>query len=486
MNPVYDPVVQLLGTPFRRWTTNDKNELLKLGKPIPQLCCQSRDKKGGKMYSRAFNPKWYDMHTWLCGSQYKQALYCWPCLLLSMTKSVWTTTGYADLKNLSRSVKLHESAREHIHCMVGLKHLENNRVTIVDALTEHGYLFKKKYNENVRLNRLFMEHLIDIVLFLGRQELAFRGHNESSSSLNKGNFKELFDMHIIRCSLEIQNHYKAIKNIFSGLSNTIQNDLITCISDHIKNMVRTEIKECMFYSVQVDDTTDISQKTQCSIILRYMTNKSELVERFLGFYNVSEDRTAEGLFNTLNSVLLELDMEKKLIGQCYDGASVMAGHVNGLQAKVKEVAPNALFTHCLAHRLNLVLQHGCSANTQCRIFFANMTGISAFFHNSTSRTNVVDAIVGKRIPQFVQTRWASRSKILNLVVDKWDEFKKVFEHIIKDSNSSSESICGSIGHLNNLKKFEFAFLAQTFNRGVYGKTSTWYILGNSSDLILTG
>jgi len=219
----------------------------------------------------------------------------------------------------------------------------------------------------------------------------------------------------------------------------------------------------MFYSVQVDDTTDISQRTQCSIILRYITNKSELVERFLGFFNVSEDRTADGLFNTLNSVLLEFDMGKKLIGQCYDSASVMAGHVNGLQVKVKEVAPNALFTHCLAHRLNLVLQHGYSANTQCRIFFANMTGISSFFHNSTSRTNVVDAIVGKRIPQFVQTRWASRSKILNLVVDKWDEFKTVFELIIKDPNSSSESICGSTGHLNNFKKFDFAFLAQVFS-----------------------
>jgi len=155
-----------------------------------------------------------------------------------------------------------------------------------------------------------MEHLIDIVLFLGRQELAFRGHNESSSSLNKGHFKELFDMHITRCSLDIQNHYNAIKNIFSGLSNTIQNDLITYVSDHIRNMVKTEIKECMFYSVQVDDTTDISQRTQCSIILRYITNKCELVERFLGFYNVSEDRTAEGLFNTLNSVLLEFDMDK--------------------------------------------------------------------------------------------------------------------------------------------------------------------------------
>jgi hypothetical protein len=81
-----------------------------------------------------------------------------------------------------------------------------------------------------------------------------------------------------------------------------------------------------------------------------------LVERFLGFFNVSEDRTTEGLFNLMNSVLQKLDFKTKLIGQYYDGASVKTGHLNGVQAKIKEVAPNTLFTHCLAHRLNLLLQ----------------------------------------------------------------------------------------------------------------------------------
>jgi hypothetical protein len=80
-----------------------------------------------------------------------------------------------------------------------------------------------------------------------------------------------------------------------------------------------------------------------------------LVERFLGFFNVSEDRTAEGFFNLMNSVLQKFDFKTKLIGQCYDGVSVMADHLNGVQAKIKEVAPMTLFTHCLAHRLNLVL-----------------------------------------------------------------------------------------------------------------------------------
>ncbi|KAL4091278.1 hypothetical protein QTP88_025991 [Uroleucon formosanum] len=471
-------VVMLLETPFRRWHSDNKNDLLKVGKTIPILSALAPDKKLSKVFCRSFNPNLYQQHSWLCGSHYIQKLFCWPCLLLGKMKSVWNTVGYYDLKNLSRGIQIHQTSKEHIHNHLGLKNLEKNYFSILDVVNEHGNLFKKNYNENVRLNRLFMEHLIDLVLFLGKQELAFRGHDENSDSLNKGNFRELFDMHIIRCSQEIQNHYNSIKNIFSGMSKSIQNDLISCISEFLINQIKNEIKQCKFYSIQIDDTTDISQKTQCSIIIRYVTDKSELVERFLGFHNVSEDRTAQGLFNLVNSVLHEFDIENKLVGQCYDEACVMSGHLTGLQARVKEVAPNALFTHCLAHRLNLVLQHGCSINAKCRIFFANLTGIAAYFHNSTSRTNFVDTIVGKRIPQFVQTRWSSRSKILHTIVNEWSGFINVFDCISKDPKSSSESICGAIGHFKNLKTFEFAFLV--FNDIFIYTDNLFNILQNKS------
>ncbi|KAL4149969.1 hypothetical protein QTP88_003820 [Uroleucon formosanum] len=452
-----DMVVMLLETSFRRWHSDNKNDLLKVGKPIPILSALAPDKKLSKVFCRSFNPNLYQQHSWLCG----KSLY---------TKIVLLAIG----------IQIHQTSKEHIHNHLGLKNLEKNYFSILDVVNEHGNLFKKNYNENVRLNRLFMEHLIDLVLFLGKQELAFKGHDENSDSLNKGNFRELFDMHIIRCSQEIQNHYNSIKNIFSGMSKSIQNDLISCISEFLINQIKNEIKQCKFYSIQIDDTTDISQKTQCSIIIRYVTDKSELVERFLGFHNVSEDRTAQGLFNLVNSVLHEFDIENKLVGQCYDGACVMSGHLTGLQARVKEVAPNALFTHCLAHRLNLVLQHGCSINAKCRIFFANLTGIAAYFHNSTSRTNFVDTIVGERIPQFVQTRWSSRSKILHTIVNEWSGFINVFDCISKDPKSSSESICGAIGHFKNLKTFEFAFLALVFNDIFIYTDNLFNILQNKS------
>jgi hypothetical protein len=52
--------------------------------------------------------------------------------------------------------------------------------------------------------------------------------------------------------------------------------MISCIIEYLTDHIKHEIKQCTFYSIQIGDTTDITQKTQCSIIFRYITKKSEL------------------------------------------------------------------------------------------------------------------------------------------------------------------------------------------------------------------
>jgi len=44
-----------------------------------------------------------------------------------------------------------------------------------------------------------------------------------------------------------------------------------------------------------------------------------------------------------------------VVAQAYDGASVMSGRENGVQMKIREVHPTAVYVHCMAHRLNLVV-----------------------------------------------------------------------------------------------------------------------------------
>ncbi|GBP83441.1 hypothetical protein EVAR_103322_1 [Eumeta japonica] len=45
----------------------------------------------------------------------------------------------------------------------------------------------------------------------------------------------------------------------------------------------------------------------------------------------------------------------KCRGQGYDGANTMKGTYGGVQKLIKDVEPNAVYVHCAAHNLNLVL-----------------------------------------------------------------------------------------------------------------------------------
>jgi hypothetical protein len=74
--------------------------------------------------------------------------------------------------------------------------------SVADALQEHANVNKILYNENVRKNRLLATYLIDVTLLLGKQELAFRGHDETEISVT-GLFCKL--THIITVTLANDN-----------------------------------------------------------------------------------------------------------------------------------------------------------------------------------------------------------------------------------------------------------------------------------------
>ena len=89
-----------------------------------------------------------------------------------------------------------------------------------------------------------------------------------------------------------------------------------------------------------------------SAIIR-LDKRGDIVERFLKFYNVSSDRTAPAITVIIKEIFKNYgsSIQKKLIMQNYDGASVMSGHIAGVQTLVREEDPFAYFFHCAAHRL---------------------------------------------------------------------------------------------------------------------------------------
>ncbi|VVC42850.1 Domain of unknown function DUF4371 [Cinara cedri] len=96
------------------------------------------------------------------------------------------------MKNFERKANKHAISERHLVCQEQFQLLEEN---IIDhALSKERRLAVIKYNKQVSINRRILARLIHVVCYLGKQELAFRGHDERKSSSNKGNYLELLEL----------------------------------------------------------------------------------------------------------------------------------------------------------------------------------------------------------------------------------------------------------------------------------------------------
>ena len=65
---------------------------------------------------------------------------------------------------------------------------------------------------------------------------------------------------------------------------------------------------------------------------------------------------ADTIVSVVKDVLLRFNLDlSRCRGQCYDGASNMAGSRNGVKNQLLMLEPRALFTHCYGHALSLAV-----------------------------------------------------------------------------------------------------------------------------------
>ena len=75
-----------------------------------------------------------------------------------------------------------------------------------------------------------------------------------------------------------------------------------------------------------------------STVIRYVNSNGAVCESFIRFSDVSKDHSAAAISDLVVKELQEFDCLNKLISQTYDGAAVMSGELNSVQAKVEEHA----------------------------------------------------------------------------------------------------------------------------------------------------
>ena len=363
-------IEEILKKSFSCRTFNEKRDIVTAGRPMPELPdLKFKHREKGREYFRYFNVNQYEKTNWLTGSCRLNRLYCWPCLLFCTEQNVWNKEGYNNLNNLSNAISKHERSQAHLRSFVQLSSFGSIRIdTELDLQLRANVT---RHNEMVRKNREILKRLIDCTCFLAVQELSFRGHDEGENSFNKGNYVEVLNLLSMYDNV-LREHLESA-TIFKGTSNRIQNDLINAICSVMMISIKDEISKAQHVAIILDETSDISKKSQLATSLRYVLEQSaEVQERFISFTDVSADRSANGLLKHVVDVLTSFNIKEKLVAQTYDGAAVMAAESNGLKTKVQEISPRALFVHCFSHVLNLVLSQSAMNVKECSIFFSNL------------------------------------------------------------------------------------------------------------------
>ena len=181
------------------------------------------------------------------------------------------------------------------------------------ALNEQQRLNISLHNSKVKENREILKVLINGTCYLANQELAFRGNNESATSFNRGNYVELIYA-FAENDERISRHLETSPTLFFGLSNRIQNDMIEVVAEIIRTDIRKDINKASFVAVEVDETTDVTQKAQISVIFRYVCEASYIVkEAFLRFDDVSDDRRTSAIAQYVLEILEKFNCVEKLV-----------------------------------------------------------------------------------------------------------------------------------------------------------------------------
>ena len=404
--------------------------------------------KFGKV-SRSFQLRWYQQWSWLEYSVQMNAAFCFACrFFVCNPDPSFTSLGFKDWKHATGQkgmLNIHANSKSHTEAMASWQEYRRRMETDESISSQLDRVGSKTVNENRKYVRIVME----AILYCCQQGIALRGHDEGQESLNPGNFLSLITL-LSRHSPEVHRRLQESSSSATWLSPMFQNEIIDFFSEQVRCFIKHELHDAKYFTVLADETKDISKREQLSIAFRYVKG-GKTIERFVG-YTLATHLTAKSLADYITSKMSQLELNTDyLVSQCYDGASVMSGCNAGVQKLIQERNPQALYVHCCAHRLNLVLVDVCKNVRAAADFFSHLQTLYVFL--SSSKTHELflsnqQASGGReiRLKKLSDTRWSCRIDSITTFLSTYSAIIRTLEDIA-DGNDREKAVECSLSHL---------------------------------------
>lgn len=217
-----------------------------------------------------------------------------------------------------------------------------------------------------------------------------------------------------------------------------------------------------WYTIMVDETTDLSNIEQMVLCLRYVDDNLDVNEEVIGLHSL-ESTSADIIMLTIQDILLRLNLSiNNCRGQCYDGASNMSGVRSSVVTRLAVLEPRSLYTHCYGHALNLAVQDAIKGTKVMPDTLSTVYEITKLIKKSPKR----DAIFNKLKDELSEgspgirilcpTRWTVRSESLKSISENYHVLQLTWDTAM-EVTKDSETRARIGGVAAQMEKFDFFF-----------------------------
>lgn len=196
----------------------------------------------------------------------------------------------------------------------------------------------------------------------------------------------------------------------------ISSDLKLQVFEHFE---RASDEVMLMWSLQVDESTDISGKAQLLAFIRFI-KAGKFVNEFLFCKDLKGTTKGEDIFEMVNENILRSNLKwSNCISICTDGCPSMRGKNSGFAALVLKENHSVITTHCMIHREALVAK-ALPENLQIVLNEAvkAVNFIKSRPLQSRLFTQLCDAMDSdyKSLLYHTEVRWLSKGKVLNRLI----------------------------------------------------------------------
>lgn len=362
---------------------------------------------------------------------------------VSCLEKSFISTGYSNWKDAVSKFTKHQSSRCHQESVL-------KTVTLPSTTGNVGIMLCSQLATQRSEHRQCFLKVLSNVRFLARQGLALRGDGDESDS----NFTSLLN-------LRSEDDSKLVEWVkqktYKYTSAAMQNEMVKVMGLSVLRSISSNLQNTSFYTVMVDETTDVANTEQVVVCLRWVSECFEVREDFVSLYEV-DSTEAEKIFAAIKDVFLRLNLA---ISKCVVSATTELLQ-SGVVKKMCDTELRAVYTHCYGHALNLA----CSDTIrQCKLVrdaldtTHEITKLVKKYpcRNATfKRLKEEMASDSPGIRILCPTRWTVRAQALKSITDNfsvlsefWDES---LEHV-KDTEMKARIQ----GVAAQMKAFDFFF-----------------------------